>query len=249
MKEVAIFTTTLYPDPSNWRAKCAIETARKAFQLDVPFVTVDSTSHAEFLDALKNEGAIILQDESGGKPFGACRRQALRYIIAQGLAQNFFWMEPEKTSMLDDLHQIFRPIVQNDADMVTPNRIRLFETYPIEQAHSESYGNLVFQIATGKAWDIFAGPVAFNAAAAAIFLKYNEDGIPRDDRWDSTIIPRIEIAATLRGRSVDTQYAHPPKQTQAEASNPVFVKKRLEQLNNLCPMIWAEAARFGLPRA
>ena len=151
--------------------------------------------------------------------------------------------------MLDDLSEFCLPIIRCEADMVTPRRVRLFETYPPEQAYSESYGNLVFQIATGKAWDVFAGPVAFNMAAAEVFLKYNEDGMPRVDKWDSTIIPRIEIAATLRGISVDTNYSHPARQTKAEAGSPFFVHRRLEQLNNLCPQFWAEAARFNLPRS
>ncbi len=244
-----VFTTTFYPKGiSDWRAQCAVETALKALDLKIPVVNVDSGSPEEFLSILRNLNVTILSDETPGKPFGLCRRQALRFVEKQYPGAIAFWMEPEKSGMLDDIQLIVDPILKDDTDIVTPWRTQLFASYPFEQAHTETYGNFVFECATGCKWDVFAGPVAIAPKAAPVFLKYNQDG-KRADLWDSTIIPRVEIAATMRGTSVEVDYRHPARQTQAEAGNPEFVKRRLTQLNNLCPQLWAEAEKWKLPRS
>jgi hypothetical protein len=248
LRKIAIFTTTYYPNGiSDWRAQCAVETALKALDVGIPFIIVDSGSPDGLLSIFRNLGATVLPDEKPGQPFGACRRQGLRYLQEHYPDSVAFWMEPEKAMMLDDIDAISKPILTGKAELSTPWRKYLSDSYPIEQAHSESYGNYVFECATGFRWDVFAGPVAIAPNVFSVFLLYNSSG-NREDRWDATIIPRIQIAATARGVSVEVNYRHPHRQTLGESGNPEFVKRRLIQLNTLCLQFWEEAERWNLPR-
>mmetsp|Transcript_25356 Transcript_25356/g.54533 ORF Transcript_25356/g.54533 Transcript_25356/m.54533 type:complete len:154 (+) Transcript_25356:727-1188(+) len=146
------------------------------------------------------------------------------------------------------MHQIAKPILDGATDVVVPTRNdELFrETYPIEQYHSESFGNLHFDLSAkqfkgfqsegAKKLDWLFGPFAFKASLASSWLDYEGTS------WDAQIIPYVRGVRKLNWRitSVNVNFRHPKEMKEQEEGYPAWTKKRLKQLNLLFDLLGDE---------
>lgn len=160
--------------------------------------------------------------------------------------------EPEKINVIEHVHTIVLPLLVGTADVIVPARNDdLFrETYPIEQYHSESYGNLYFNLLAKRCTgfqktadeeegetttnlDWLFGPFAFKASLANSWLKY--DGTS----WDAQMIPYVrgvrECGWKIKGVTIN--YIHSREMKLQEEGDPIWVAKRLYQLNLLFDLL------------
>ena len=143
---------------------------------------------------------------------------------------------------------IAEPILADKTLLVVPRRTAAsWATYPLEQFHSESFGNLVahnYAVAGGllpasqQPVDWFFGPLAFERSQATHFLEYT------GTLWDAQIVPMIKAAWTAKDfemastlTSVDVDFAYPPEQLKLEEATVEYSEKRLMQLNVILPVL------------
>lgn len=238
-----IATTTFVKDDSEVRARLALETIRGLVKL-YPVVVVDGGSPKEFRQKIVDCGAVLLDEVPGG--MGAGRRQAMHSaseIASEGGA--VVWMEPEKLSLVSSIEKIVDPILSRKADLVIPRRISM-RSYPQEQIYAEWLGNKIFNgiVGRGSNYDIWFGPFAANKKALRHFLDYN--GM-YGDRWDSILIPRLEIIKDgLVVSDVPVEYSHPSEQTKEEEGDMMFMHKRIIQLSSLVDAFIKEGKRLKM---
>lgn len=238
-----IASTTLVKSGNDVRAKLVLKTVEEAKRYGFPIFIVDGGSPDDFRQALRERGARIF-DENIGRSMGAGRRQALfeasRYAAKDDA---IIWMEPEKHPFVARLPAIVALMEEKGIDLVTPGRKNL-DSYSPEQMHEEMFLTLSLQCITGLKWDFGFGPFIADHKALRYFLEYSGE---YRDFWDSIWIPRLRIvAAGLRVEYVEVEYIHPAEQTKEETGNPKFVRRRLEQLNNMIPAFEKEAQELGL---
>ncbi len=243
MAGVAIATTTLSEDADDLRMRLALRTVKEASKCGYTIVVVDGGSPEEALMGLRSRGAHLFRQNLPG--MGASRRQAIaeaaRLVNKNGVV---IWMEPEKRTLITELHKAIAPILSKEADLVIPAR-KSMASYPQEQQYAEFLGNLAFRHITGHNLDVWFGPRVMNRRAVNYFLDYN--GL-YGDKWDSIFIPVLRmIKDGLRVISVQVNYMHPREQTVAE-SGIDFLIKRIEQLGSLVPAMMKEAKAIGLFR-
>lgn len=156
--------------------------------------------------------------------------------------------EPEKVDLMNHIHDIARPLLNDNADVVIPTRNdELFrQTYPMEQYHSESFGNMHFNLlakqfegfqnegATKLDW--LFGPFAFKANLAGNWLGYGGNS------WDAQMIPYVRGVRynDWRIMSVTVNFRHPKEMKEQEEGDPIWTKKRLMQLNLLFDLLGEE---------
>lgn len=161
-----VFTCTYYTTTNDIRFQQCLQTLRhqqsaatdnnKAHAAPGAIVVVVDGSPCEAVQAaLQATGAIVHRQLSSHVGKGGALRQAA--AIASQLpgvdhsSTLLCWQEPEKTNMMawwptivkHHRHPLF-PNTANDDDVVIPYRdpTTFMHTYPMEQYHSESYGNL-----------------------------------------------------------------------------------------------------------
>ena len=130
------------------------------------------------------------------------------------------------------------------ADVVVPTRNDdLFKaTYPIEQYHSESFGNGHFNLLADKLdgfkgrrtkIDWLFGPFALHTCLASKWLNYEGTS------WDAQMVPYIRAVRNDQSRimSVTVNFKHPKEMKKQEEGNPIWTKKRLHQLNLLFDLL------------
>lgn len=232
--KIAIGTTTFYR-PNNEidvrRADLAKEVIRRSNQFGYDIYVVDGGSPDELLTQFDKEGAIVYLDEK--LTMGQSRRKALE-LAKNSQKEVIVWMEPEKDSFISEIHKTAKPIIDDIADLVVPNRGEL-TTYPTAQQYAEPLGNLFWQQLTEYKLDMWSGPRIMNPKASEYFISY--DG-KYGDRWESIFIPVIDaIKNGSRVLSIDVDYTHPRFQTQLEEHNEQMTMKRLDQLYSLCKAI------------
>jgi len=153
------------------------------------------------------------------------------------------WQEPEKVDLVRWYRTIARPLWHSEAHIVVPVRqAKAFqETYPKEQYHAESYGNLMVNAFAAKrgltaSLDWFFGPVAFLSDKAPHWLEY------QGTAWDAQMVPILHAylkeGAKILGVEID--YRHSPLMKAQEDGDTVFGEKRLMQLNLLVPALKKE---------
>ena len=125
--------------------------------------------------------------------------------------------------------------------MIPSRNSALFQsTYPLEQWHSESFGNASANIGSRAAgmgaFDWFFGPFAFRADLSEFWLQCTAE------LWDAQMVPilRAHAAKGARVTAVEVPYAHPPEQKRAEEGSGVWAEKRLQQLQYLLPLLKQE---------
>lgn len=265
-----VFTCTRYDNIDELRFKMCLTMIQKCQTHACPVVVVDGSPSEEVHSALKSSGAIVhRQTTEGGK--GAALREAA--MIASQLpgvtdATPLCWQEPEKIDMVRHWETVldtnnFSAGSESVVDVAVPWRNqRLFqETYPIEQYHSEMYGNhyldtvaekelkllnlelpgVAFEIVDPKLprIDWHFGPFAFRAEHVKLWTEYKGG-----DSYDAQLVPIVHaMRKGLKVCSRVVDFEAPSEMKKEEEGNVNFIEKRLAQLNDLDPrvkMSWME---------
>lgn len=230
-KRVIIATSTLYRadnETDKIRAKLALEMIRKAKKEGYKIIVVDAGSPKEIRDEFEKGGAIVIL-ENNPETMGASRREAFREAYNQG-AEIIIWMEPEKHDYIRSIRKSIRPIIENKAEMVIPERKSL-RSYPKAQQYIELFANLFWKELTGTDLDMWFGVRIFKRELAHYFLEYRGE---YGDKWDSLFIPIMNaLSDGKKIKSVEIDYIHDDRQTKNEEHSLDFYKKRIEQLNLL----------------
>lgn len=246
MIDIVIATTTFYKETDSVRAGCAIRMVANATRHGIPIVVVDGGSYPSFLEQIADLGAIVIPEvEHPRGIMGPGRRQAIAAGFEQTGGRFSCFIQPEKDCMPQFVKSLFRPIIDNEADLCSPYRYSV-RSYPSAQWRAEQIGNIHFRQVTGLDYDMWFGPRFFNATAGKYFLEYDDK---YGGAWDPTHIPVLRcIAAGLRIVNPVVQYVHPPEQTQEEENSSLFSEKRAAQLGNLMQATREEAKILGIAR-
>ncbi|MEK6933397.1 MAG: glycosyltransferase [Nanoarchaeota archaeon] len=229
-EKVIIATSTLYRadnETDKIRAKLALEMIKKAKKEGYEIIVVDAGSPKKIRNEFEKAGAIVIPDRS--ETMGASRREAFREAFNRG-AEIIIWMEPEKHDYIRNIEKSIKPIMENKAEMVIPNR-KSFNSYPKAQQYIEPFANLFWKELTKADLDMWFGVRIFKRSLAHYFLEYRGE---YGDKWDSLFIPIINALADGRKiESVKIDYVHDNRQTKNEEHSLDFYKKRIDQLNLL----------------
>ena len=264
-----VFTCTYYPATTDLRYKQFLETLEAAQKHELCIVVVDGSPdavHEELKGTYGGKDGIVIvkQTYQGGK--GAALREAADVATAGG--QGAFevgsetllcWQEPEKTDQISHWRKVLDAMTVAD-DVAVPRRTtKLFmQSYPIEQYHSETYGNLYLDTVMKNAIkqsdgntmklpvadtptprgvsliDWHFGPFAFRAKHIKLWSTY------KGSSYDAQLIPIVHgIRRGLRVVSVDVDFVLDERMREQEENNVDFIEKRLNQLNDLDPKVKA----------
>lgn len=173
--------------------------------------------------------------------------EGLLELVRHGCASGIVaFQEAEKGNLLADYAALVAPIALGEADIVVPMRTReAWLSLPVEQMHSESFGNLhVANLLRERSLcsdclDWFFGPICFSHHMAVHWLAY--DG----PQWDAQIVPALRaLASGARVVGVAARgYLHPPVQKELEQGKLAWSSKRLLQLRLVVDKIQDEMAR------
>ncbi len=259
-QKVTIVTTTLYP---NWypgeisgsvcaekvRGDLAINMLKEAKIGKYQIVVVDGGSSEFFLKEVSSlEISIYPQKE---KSMSGSRRQAISIASQLIDTQIICWVEPEKVSVINGcLPKALLPIMNNEVDYIILARDeKSFKTYPDYQVKYEKRANRLF---TGilkekkiipqdlAILDVWFGPRIFRNKKEIIdlylsqYLKYKEKDHDPELWFNTQILPVIKaFQKGIRVKQMTVPYRHSQTQTKVELTDSQFIKKRLNQFNNL----------------
>ncbi|KAL7552410.1 hypothetical protein ACHAWF_015645 [Thalassiosira exigua] len=257
-----VVTTTYYPDTSDIRFQLAIDLCKLAKLHRTHLIIVDDSPEHETVRGQFQEAGtaeyvrVFQQNKSQYSGKGGSLRQAIRQavnLIQDGNAEKddasrnavICFTEPEKIDLMNHMTAIAKPILDGASDVVVPTRRDdLFrQTYPIEQYHSESFGNLHFDILAkqfegfqtegAKKLDWLFGPFAFRASLADTWLNYPGTS------WDAQMIPYVRGVRNQHWRivSVTVNFLHAKVMKEQEEGYPAWTKKRLKQLTLLFDLL------------
>jgi hypothetical protein len=267
---LVLVTTTRYADVGGRDAvrwALAQRTAEAARAAGLPLVVVDGTPapHADAVAAtLSAAGAVVLPqvDVDGSK--GSALRQALdaaaRLVASGSVAATpltlVAFQEPEKWDLVARWPAVAAAAAaalagRTDGVVVLPQRTAAaWATYPVEQQHSEQYGNAhvanlvractalrprAAAAAAGLDW--FFGPFAVSLDLLPLFAAY--DGA----WWDAQVVPLVRawrVAPAHAPVSVPVDFHCDPRQRAEEEGSVAYGKKRLHQLQYLLPLLERE---------
>ena len=260
-----VVTVTYYPDISDIRFHLALDLCKLATRHKIHLIVVDgSPDHVTVRDKFlcESDGYVHVfeqnREQYSGK--GGSIRQAIskgtEWIVESnshkaGVDESSLlnesiicFTEPEKVDLMNHVEAVVRPILRGEADVVVPTRNdELFRrTYPIEQYHSESFGNLHFNLlakkfqgfqAGGGDLDWLFGPFAFKAALASSWLSYSGNS------WDAQMVPYVRGVRKLDWKisSVTINFSLREEMKRQEEGDPVWTTKRLHQLDLLFDLL------------
>ena len=268
---LVVFTCTYYPSTSDLRYVQFLETLQAAKKYAVRIVVVDGSPddvHQALRQAmtwLRRDWAVIVrQTYQGGK--GAALREAADIAAAGGRGAFgvgdetlLCWQEAEKTDQIRHWRHVLNSLAAVH-DVVVPRREKRYfmDTYPIEQYHSETYGNLYLDTVMKDAIqrsdndgmklpmvngptprgmsliDWHFGPFAFRAKHLKLWSKY------KGNSYDAQLVPIVHaIRRGLCVMSVDVDFVLDERMREQEENNVDFIEKRLNQLNDLDPKVKA----------
>jgi hypothetical protein len=263
-----LFTCTFYTSQVDIRFQQCLETIREAEKHGYILVIVDGSPDDSVHEALCASPGCIVQKEvkgSGGK--GAQLRAAAEFANQlPGVSANTLlcWQEAEKSDMVSSWQDI-QERLENTDDVVVPYRNPDdFQTsYPIEQFHSETYGNFYLDCVMNDALQVdqsakpprlsdiglrhvvesskhkvpsidwHFGPFAFRAKHIDLWTKYRHG-----DSYDAQLVPIVH--AMRKGLSVSSivvSFNLDPRMKSQEEENVQFIEKRLNQLWDLDPKV------------
>jgi len=264
-KKLVVFTCTYYASTEDLRLHQCIETLNDPTygSSTVATVVVDG-SPREIHEYLKRAcvNTIICKEEGrNGKGKGGALREAAAIAGSlPGVEDDTWlcWQEAEKSDMMrcwqtEVIHEENDALLSN-YDTICPKRndVCFKKSYPIEQYHSESYGNYYMNCVMKGALkavndaknekdpvircegiDWHFGPFAFRKKLLPLWLKY--EGIS----YDAQLIP---IVAVIRkgyavNSSLEVNFLLDEKMKNQEEDNLDFIEKRLYQLNDLDPKL------------
>ena len=265
-----VVTVTYYPDIHDVRFQLALELCGLATRHKITLIIVDDSPDTTVRDEMQrgSEGYVHIfqqdRDHYAGK--GGALRQAIKMAKARLDGDNnslpeagacfvktaICFTEPEKVDLMNHIHEIVMPILAGTADVTVPSRNdALFrETYPIEQYHSESFGNMHFDLLAknidgfrrdgAQKMDWLFGPFALNSRLADSWLSYGGNS------WDAQMVPYVRgvRAHNWSIASVPVNFRHPKEMKEQEEGDPVWTTKRLKQLNILFDLLGAKELSF-----
>lgn len=251
MPKIVVIATTCYPNMNDSRFLLALETVEEAAHLEIPLILIDSSPSEDIRDKLRVMGSVdgksfvdvLVQISKGGK--GAALREAIeasnRKVVAEWNNDNseaiICFQEPEKSNMMKHWKKIVAHMQETGADICVPRRsdMSFKTTYPREQYHSENFGNMYLDALAEKvdfepSIDWLMGPIAWRYKLSSIWTDY-KDG----ELWDAQICPLVQAQRYHKAKvtSLEIDYLHPKTQKDVEEENPVFIEKRLTQLNHI----------------
>jgi len=275
---VVIVTTTRYDAPldpaTNVRWALAVRTAEAARAAGHPLIVVDGSPApdiaAEVVRVLGTElGATVVPQVAaagggggggGDTTKGGALRQALAEAGRRFGAQRplIAFQEPEKWSMVGHWAAVAAAVAaagRTAGVIVVPQRTATaWATYPLEQQHSEQFGNAYVANLLrdapwaaaadahgrggggGGGWDWFFGPFAVSSDLLPFFAGY--DGA----WWDAQIVPLLRAwraGAAAPPLSVPVDFVCDPRQRAEEEGSVAYCRKRLHQLQYLFPLLAA----------
>jgi hypothetical protein len=249
---IVVIAPTYYTSMKDGRFMLGLKTCEEAVRQGMHLILVDASPTEDIRDKLRASGTmdgkayvdVLVQTFKGKK--GAALREAVaaagRKICAEWNNDKdrsreaiVCFQEPEKSDMMRQWKTIVAHMVENKADICVPCRsdASFKETYPKEQYHSETFGNMYLDTLAKAAEfeqpiDWLMGPIAWRHKLSHLWTEY-EDG----DLWDAQICPMVYAkrwhGAKLSSCQID--YAHPPTLKEEEEGSPMFIEKRLKQLN------------------
>ncbi|KAH9252193.1 hypothetical protein BASA81_009785 [Batrachochytrium salamandrivorans] len=253
---VIVVTLSMFTDINDVRFLCMLDACKELILHKIPVICVDDSPDAIFKQLkpkleTASEGWIRVSKFQGVGKKGASLREAISLAMAckpnpssssTKTLENWAiaFTELEKVAFFPHVRQCAQPIVNGEADIVTPSRnLALFQsTYAVEQFYSESIGNMHMNmrwkehIGEPKFNDLdwYFGPIVWNSARVS---QYYLDGVDLEF-WDAQIVPAIrayKAGAAPRWKSVEIPYHHPSEMKVQEEGNLVFCEKRMMQLH------------------
>lgn len=229
----------------------ALETVEEAAHLEIPMIMIDSSPTEDIRDKLRVMGTVdgksfvdVLVQITKGKKGSALREAvdaANRKVSAEWNNDNtetvVCFQEPEKPNMLKHWKTVVKHMVDTKADICVPRRteISFQATYPREQYHSESFGNMYLDTLAKSAdfepsIDWLFGPIAWKFKLSSCWTDFKEGEL-----WDAQICPMIHAQRQQKANivSCDIDYLHPKTMKDEEEENPKYIEKRLMQLNHI----------------
>jgi hypothetical protein len=289
--EVIVVAPIVYSDLSedNVRYELGRELCRQAVIHQIHVILVDGSSAIDH-DTIRNEFErlgtlssttfqkvqyvhVYPQTRPGKK--GTALREALGHAYQRVVPTTntiIAFQEPEKVDMMRHWKDLARYMIRNSLDICVPQRIEsaFRATYPIEQYHTESFGNAYINL-YGTAMglpshlDWFMGPIALRPSLVPIWQDY--DG----DLWDAQMVPMIRAffrstttttttTSTTTADANRTQpmtqtqigsfpvdFRHPLAMKQQEEGSALWCEKRLFQMNYLFPILIRELTMGNNP--
>lgn len=241
-----VFTVTWYNDASDIRLQTCLRTLEACASMHIAVVVVDS-SPPPIRDQLKRTGAIVVPQQTSGRKGVALREAAAYASTVKGVGPHTMlcWQEAEKTDMIRLWSEALASVKDN-CDILVPRRDPKFfqETYPIEQYHSENYGNLYLDAVAREhaeqmpSIDWHFGPLAFRSKHVELWTTFSGDS------YDAQLVPIVHGARKgLTIASVPVDFKADLHMKAQEENNVTFIEKRLAQLNELDPRVkkaWTE---------
>jgi len=249
--DMVIFTCSYYSNLNDLRLQQCLKTLNdKSFGATIiPIVIVDG-SPPEVHEFLKsNTKALVFKEQKkyGKGKGGALREAAMIAASLPGTTASTWlcWQEAEKS----DMNRCWIKEVMNQNqphdDIICPDRddTCFKKSYPIEQYHSEMYGNHYLNCIMKKQLedsthscrdiDWHFGPFAFRKKLLHLWLEY------KGTSYDAQLIPIV--AAIRKGyqvnSSIQVTFMLNEEMKNQEEGSLDFIEKRLNQLNDLDPKI------------
>jgi len=249
---MVVFTCTYYPTINDLRLHQCLQTLKYA--TTVPIVVVDG-SPPEVHELLKSINGAIVRREEGicGKGKGGALREAAQVAASLPGVTNdtlLCWQEAEKSHMMECWQKEVLAQCVPDDDVICPAREDgcFKKSYPIEQYHSESYGNyylncvmkgaLAAEKERGNAItcgpiDWHFGPFALRRKLLHLWMEY------KGTSYDAQLLPIV--FAIRKGyqvnSSIEVSFELDGQMKEQEEGSLNFIEKRLHQLNDLDPKV------------
>lgn len=278
-KNLVVFTCTYYSSTNDNRLHQCIQTLNDPTygSSTIATVVVDGSPPEvhEYLKHKCKQGLTVVVKEEGryGRGKGGALREAADVAASlDGVGDDTWlcWQEAEKSDMMrcwqtevidsgvpSDTNTGIDIDILSEYDVICPKREDgcFQQSYPIEQYHSESYGNYYMNCVMKRALQVVKsndekgpvpvsvidckdidwhfGPFAFRRKLLPLWLKY------QGTSYDAQLIPIV--AAIRKGYSVNSSlevtFLLDGKMKEQEEGNLEFIEKRLHQLNDLDPKL------------
>lgn len=195
--KLVVFTATWYPGVDQVRFRQAVHTLTALVAHGLSVVVVDGSPDEKVRDLLRATGAVVQKQTSQGKK-GAALREAAQLAAAQEGVNDATWLcwqEPEKTDMARHWAQALladeSPAHRAEVAVPARNEKPFRDTYPIEQFHSETYGNMYLDAVASEALRKERTGVGSSSSSSS---KVREaDGVTTDvDQQTLLLLPPID---------------------------------------------------------
>ena len=184
-----VFTATWYPSTDDLRCRQAVTTLAALTAHGIRTVVVDGSPDESVRDLLASTGALVSKQTAKGKKGAALREAAELAAQLDGVEGDTWlcWQEPEKTDMARHwATAMLKDPTALDAQVAVPARVdaNFRRTYPIEQYHSETFGNMYLDAVAMEAMeaqdgqllppiDWHFGPFAFRARHTSLWTSFD----------------------------------------------------------------------------